>query len=268
MSLLSIVIVGFALGMRHATDADHVIAVSTIVSREQRVSSAMLIGALWGIGHTVTILLIGGAIIVFDLVIPPRLGLTMEFSVAVMLVCLGILNLTGMLRWITETLSPAHWRTDSDHSHPHSHGEFIHSHPHHHEPEVHGHSEDSTPLAVTDSRFARFGLYHVLRPLVVGTVHGFAGSAAIALLVLATIPDPWWGILYLLIFGLGTIAGMMLITAANALPLAYTARRFFRLNHYFGLAAGLLSIGFGLFLMYEIGFVDGLFTGHPSWTPS
>src|SRR5712671_7364675 len=103
--LLAIVLLGFVLGMRHATDPDHVIAVTTIVSRERTMLHAALIGALWGLGHTVTILVVGSAIILFKLTIPPRLGLSMELSVGFMLILLGVLNLTGVMRraieWIT-----------------------------------------------------------------------------------------------------------------------------------------------------------------------
>ena len=106
-----------------------------------------------------------------------------------------------------------------------------------------------------------------MRPLVVGLVHGLAGSAAVALLVLATIRDPLWAVAYLLLFGVGTIVGMMLITAAIGLPFVYTARRFVRLHRYLGVASGLLSLGLGLFLAYQIGLGDGLFSGTPRWTP-
>jgi hypothetical protein len=106
-----------------------------------------------------------------------------------------------------------------------------------------------------------------LRPLLIGIVHGLAGSAAVALLVLSTIKDPRWAIFYLLIFGVGTIAGMMLITLALALPFSYAGARFSWVNRGLITGSGLLSLGFGLFLAYQIGFVDGLFTSHPSWTP-
>jgi hypothetical protein len=106
-----------------------------------------------------------------------------------------------------------------------------------------------------------------VRPIVVGLVHGLAGSAAVALLVLATIRDPLWAVGYLLLFGVGTIAGMMLITALIGLPFAYTATRLVRTHRYLGFATGLLSIGLGLFLAFEIGVVDGLFSGDPQWTP-
>ena len=244
-ALLPIAVVGFFLGIRHATDPDHVIAVSTIVSRERRVQTAALIGLLWGVGHTVTILVAGGAIVLFEVVIPPRVGLTMEFSVALMLILLGGTTVVGVLR---------------RQQHPHVHGDYVHAHPHGHQGADHGHGEEETPLARLDRRFGHLGLYHVLRPLVVGVVHGLAGSAAVALLVVATIHDAALSLVYLVVFGLGTIAGMMVITVAIALPFAYTARRLHGVNRSLALAAGLLSVGFGLFLAYQIGFVDGLFT--------
>ena len=105
-TLLAVIALGFFLGMRHATDPDHVIAVTTIVARQRTLKHAAWIGVLWGIGHSVTILLVGAAIILFSVVIPPRIGLTMELSVGLMLVLLGVLNLTGIMRWITDTLSP------------------------------------------------------------------------------------------------------------------------------------------------------------------
>jgi high-affinity nickel-transport protein len=111
------------------------------------------------------------------------------------------------------------------------------------------------------------GLFNILRPLVIGIVHGLAGSAAVALLVMTTIHNPWWAIAYLLLFGIGTIAGMMLITALLAMPVAFTLRRFSGFNRGLAVASGLLSLGFGLFLSYQIGFVDGLFSSHPRWTP-
>ena len=116
-------------------------------------------------------------------------------------------------------------------------------------------------MARLDRRFGRLGLYQAMRPLLVGVVHGLAGSAAVALLMVAPIHDAALSLAYLLVFGFGTIAGMLLITMAIALPFAYTARRLLGVNRSLALAAGLLSVGFGLFLAYQIGFVDGLFTG-------
>jgi ABC-type nickel/cobalt efflux system permease component RcnA len=269
ITLISIIALGFFLGMRHATDPDHVIAVTTIVSRQRSIRDAALIGILWGLGHTITIFLVGSAIILFGVVIPPRLGLTMELSVGLMLILLGVLNLTGFTRWITETLTPAGLHADGQaaHAHPHQHGDYIHSHPHHHEPETHGHAENATPVGWMDRTFGQLGVYQAVRPLAIGLVHGLAGSAAVALLVLTTIRDARWAIVYLLVFGIGTIAGMMLITAAIALPFKYSQTRFARLNQGLAIASGLLSIAFGIFIVYKMGYVNGILTAHPRWIP-
>ena len=119
-----------------------------------------------------------------------------------------------------------------------------------------------------DGATTRLGMFHTLRPLFVGLVHGLAGSAAVALLVLSTIREPRWAVLYMLIFGIGTIAGMMLITAAIALPFSFAGYKFAWLNKGLIVGSGVLSLAFGFFVCYQIGFVDGLFTNHPNWTPS
>ena len=181
MTLLSILALGFFLGMRHATDSDHVIAVTTIVSQQRKIGSAALTGIFWGIGHSITLLIVGGAIILFGVVIPERLGMSLEFCVALMLILLGLLNLGSFRRSLNEVQL-------SEHSHPH-------------------------------------GFYLRLRPVFVGVVHGLAGSAAVALLVLPLIREPGWATFYLLIFGAGTIAGMMLITVIVAVPITYSANR-------------------------------------------
>lgn len=254
LSLVAILSLGFFLGMRHATDADHVVAVSTIVTRERRLSSAALIGALWGAGHTATILAVGAGIILFTLVIPPRLGLTMEFSVDLMLVLLGIVNLRGFRTQVAD-LKAAH-APEAD-THPPTSAAIQQS------PASHDH----TALTALDRTWGRWSLYQWLRPLVVGLVHGLAGSAAVALLVLTTIHNTHWAVAYLLIFGIGTIAGMMVITLALASALQYSSERSAWLNRYLGTIAGAISLVFGLFIVYQMGFVHGLFTNHPTWTP-
>jgi high-affinity nickel permease len=266
--LIAILGFGFLLGMRHATDPDHVIAVSTIVSRERSVFKAGLIGILWGVGHTVTILIVGAAIILFGIAIPTRLGLTMEFSVGLMLILLGVLNLTGALAWITDKFSPAHPKVEGSHAHLHEHDAKLHLHWHTHAGEKQHHGESLSPPRWLDKSPAKLGLFHTWRPLFIGLVHGLAGSAAVALLVLSTIRNPKWAVLYLLIFGVGTVAGMMLITAVISLPFSFAGYKFAWLNKGLIFGSGLLSLAFGLFVCYQIGFVDGLFTSHPTWTPS
>jgi high-affinity nickel-transport protein len=218
---LSLAFLGFLLGMRHATDPDHVVAITTIISLERGVVRAGGIGIFWGVGHTATIFLVGGAILLFNIVIPPRIGMTMELSVAVMLVLLGARSLGRIVRSATAVVRGDRW-------------------------------------------FASRQQY--LRPLAIGVVHGLAGSAAVALLVLATISNAMWGVVYLAIFGIGTISGMMLITVAISIPFAYTSRRLAGFNRLLGLASGLTSLVFGIFLIYQIAFVGGLFTGHARWT--
>lgn len=266
VGFLSIVALGFFLGMRHATDPDHVIAVSTIVSQQRNVARAALVGAFWGLGHTLTIFIVGEAIILFNLVIPARIGLSMELAVALMLVVLGLMNLASFLRAMPARSAQTD-QAGAIHSHAHRHGDSIHSHPHSHEPETHPHRPDQTPLAPLDRLLGQTRLYQHLRPLVIGIVHGLAGSAAVALLVLTTIRNSHWAIAYLLVFGVGTIAGMMLITMSIATTFRIVTAKREKFSRRLALASGLLSLAFGLVVAYQICFVNGLLSTHPQWTP-
>jgi len=257
---VTVITLGVLLGMRHSTDADHVVAISTIVSRQGSLKGSATIGLLWGLGHTITIFLVGSAIIVFGVVIPPRLGLSMEFCVALMLILLGILNISGALRWLMERFTRLNMGSIGSR----------------------GKDRDVSQTAILANTNAnpwrtvwnhleitlnRIGVYQTIRPLVVGLVHGLAGSAAVALLVLSTIKSPLWATAYLLVFGFGTMAGMMFMTSAISIPLVYTKKRFSAVTRHLAVFSGFLSMGFGLFLVYHIGFVDGLFTSHTHWTP-
>jgi high-affinity nickel permease len=223
LSSLSVLALGFLLGMRHATDADHVVAVTTIVSQQRSVARAAGIGALWGAGHTVTIVLVGGAILLFRLAVPPRLGLAMEFAVAMMLILLGVRSVRA------GALSAG--------------------------------GGDAVPAN------NRRGIWSPVRPVIVGFVHGLAGSAFVAVLVLTAIPSPVVGVVYLLVFGVGTVAGMTLVTAAIAVPSTFAAARVTGAQSYVQLAAGVASVCVGLFLAHRVGVVDGLFAATPHWTP-
>jgi high-affinity nickel permease len=246
ISFLGILILGFFLGMRHATDPDHVVAVMTIVTKQRGVAKAGVIGALWGMGHTLTIFLVGTAIILFKVSIPPRLGLSMEFAVGLMLILLGVLNLTGVLRWLQLRFTPSMVMPQE-----HRAQEIV----------------SSTEGNWLDRNLREMGLYNALRPLVIGTVHGLAGSAAVAILVMTTIADPWWAIAYLLLFGLGTVAGMAAMTTAMAYPIVHTGRKMFRWNQALVVGSGVLSVAFGMFISFQIGIGGGLFTGSPHWIP-
>ena len=256
----TVILLGLFLGMRHSTDADHVVAVSTIVSRQGSIRSSAAIGLLWGLGHTLTIFLVGSAIIIFGVVIPPRVGLSMEFCVALMLIVLGLLNLTGVMRWITGRFTPSTKIPAT--SQPAVSVCCIST-----DGVAAGQTASSRSERPLDRTMGELGLYQTLRPLAVGLVHGLAGSAAVALLVLSTIKRPLWSTAYLLVFGAGTIMGMMLMTAAISVPLVYTGKKFFRINRHLTVISGLASMAFGIFLVYHIGFVDGLFTSQVHWTP-
>lgn len=235
MNSLAILTLGFFLGVRHATDSDHVVAVTTIVSRARSARAALWIGALWGVGHTATILTVGGALVLFGWVIPPRVGLSMEMAVAVMLIGLGAMNLSGALSRIGQVA----------HQHAHPHAAIAH------------------PVAPESTSPWRAPL----RPLAIGVVHGLAGSAAVALLVLATIKSAGTALVYLAIFGAGTVAGMMLLTLAMAVPLGALTSRFAGAERRIAHVTGLVSVALGLFLAYRIGITDGLLLGTPNWDP-
>jgi high-affinity nickel-transport protein len=249
----SILAIGFFLGMRHATDADHVLAVTTIVSKHRSIRHAAAIGIFWGIGHTLTILVVGGGIVLLGWVIPPRVGLSMEFSVGLMLILLGAITVWSALR---QTPVVASGSGDIV-PHTHRHGDYIHTHPDTPGNRKHPHSPERTPVAWLDRRFGRFAIYRPVRPLLIGMVHGMAGSAAVALLVMAAIRSPAASVLYLTLFGAGTIIGMMLITAVIATPFA-VGRRSANVSRGLRIAAGFASLGFGLYLAWEIGIGAGL----------
>ena len=267
---LAIALLGLVLGMRHATDPDHVIAVTTILSRERRLGVATRIGIVWGLGHTLTVLMVGAAIIIFKIAIPARLGLAMEFAVAIVLILLGIGSVTDLIRKAVNR-KRGHSSSEGElivHAHPHAHGGSIHSHPH-----VHAAGHEHADATHRDHRINAGALpplatrRPLLRSFGVGLVHGLAGSAAIALLVLSAIPQPLWATLYLAIFCIGTIAGMALITTVIATPFMVASRRASWIHQGLVTGSGLLSFGFGLFLAYQIGIVGRLFSAAPIWIP-
>jgi len=272
---LGIALLGLLMGMRHATDPDHVIAVTTIVSRERRLTAASRVGIVWGLGHTLTVLAVGAAIIIFKIAIPIWLGLGMEFAVATVLILLGLGAFASLVQLVVRRIAGTPLAVDQPivvHSHAHGHGfgprRHLHVHPS--SGEDHGsdlvapNHEHRLPAGALSSFAMRRPL---LRSFVVGLVHGLAGSAAIALLVLSAIPQPLWATLYLAIFCLGTIVGMGLITTAIATPFAVAAQRMSWMHQGLVTGSGLLSFGFGLFLAYQLGIVDHLFGTVPIWTP-
>jgi high-affinity nickel permease len=226
-SFFSILFLGFFLGMRHATDADHVVAVTNIVTQQRSIRSVAWTGALWGIGHSLTVFAVGAAITCFGFVVSKRLGLGLDFSVAIMLIVLGLLNLNAAFRWFGSTRGNA--------------------------------SPDTEETARLNRWLAFLASGSPFRPLLIGVVHGLAGSAAVALLVLPLLRDTTGAITYLLVFGAGTIVGMMLITATIAAPIRYAAEHSLQWHRVLGGVAGATSFCLGTFLVYQIGFVEKLF---------
>ena len=261
MNLAAILGFGFLLGMRHAADPDHVVAVSTIVARTRKLGTAWLLGAVWGLGHSATILAVGAAIIVLRVAVPPRLGLALEGCVGLALIVLGALNMAGRRAGPSglERHSHAHDHHDPEHRHGLLEEEGEHSREHSHLAE---------PKLGWLSRHVRdAGLVQLLRAALVGLVHGLAGSAAAALLVLAAIPTPKTAMLYLLVFAAGTLAGMLLLSALMELAMAKLAAWWKTAERSLAFATGLLSLLFGLSILYETTIGGGLFTAAPRWTP-
>jgi high-affinity nickel-transport protein len=230
-------LLGFVLGVQHATDPDHLVAVATIVTRERRFADGALVGALWGIGHALTLGAAGGVMITLGLTPAPGVATGLELLVAAMLVLLGILRLRDAARGL-ETVPLDHLRANHEHggaevvhSHAHVHGADVHRHPH-------VHPSHRLLAAWRDGRLPT-------RALFVGAVHGMAGSAAVSLLVLATLRSVWGAVLYLAVFGLGTIIGMTTLTAAMAFPISL-ALRLRRARRLLALGAGMGSIAFGI----------------------
>ncbi|MBI4285714.1 MAG: sulfite exporter TauE/SafE family protein [Chloroflexi bacterium] len=227
MTLLTGLFLGFLLGVRHALDADHVVAVTTIVSRSRSILRALVAGLSWGMGHTFTILAAGTIVLVFNLTIPDKLVLSAEFAIGLILVLLGVPLVKQLV-------------SKKAHIHLHEHEAKQHLHPHSHE-------------AAPNHRHQ-----HIRRPLLIGMAHGLAGSGALTVLVLGTMPSVAYGVFFLLLFGIGSILGMVIFSGVISFPFKLTARVSPRFNLWIQGIAGLASIALGLFILWETGFASGL----------
>lgn len=235
-STLAILGFGFLVGLKHATDADHLAAVSTIISERKSLWSSAFIGGIWGLGHTISLFLAGVFVLLLDFQFSEQAGKILEFGVGVMLLVLGLNVLRRLLRG------------GYLHFHAHEHGERVHVHPH-----IHGRREKDEPDT-------HHGFSFSPRALIIGMIHGLAGSAGLMLVMIPTIESRAVGLLYILFFGVGSIGGMMLMSFLVSLPFHLTAARFNRFNYALQSLAGLFSIGLGLFIIYEKGFTEGLFS--------
>lgn len=234
-SIGSTLALGFVLGLRHALDADHLAAVSTFVTEERSLWRASLIGVSWGVGHTAALLIFGLAVAAFRLTLTPRLSQVLEFIVGCMLVALGT-NVLYKLVKSGALHAHAHQHDGVEHKHLHLHvGEPQHEHRHVH-------------------RTLRLGG----RPFMVGVVHGLAGTAALMMLVVGALPSMLLAVIYIIIFGVGSIGGMILMSLLMTVPLALAVERLRLLERLIRLAAGLFSLGFGGYLAWEVGLIQSL----------
>src|SRR5215213_7470490 len=222
---------GLLFGLKHATEVDHVVAVSTIASQQRNVFRSALVGALWGAGHTASLLIVGVIVLCLRIAIPASVSRWFEFGVALMIIGLGTAALWRALRN----------RSDL-HVHEHSHEGVSHVHVHFHEVETRHKAERRHSHAVS-----LIGI----KPVLIGMMHGLAGSGALTLLVLTQISSVWVGFLYLAIFGLGSIVGMLLMSGLIGLPFALTSRGLSSLHYRMQLAAAVVSIVFGLWYAYR-----------------
>ena len=236
---LTVLSIGLVFGLKHATEVDHVVAVSTIVSRHRNVWRSALVGAMWGAGHTAALLITGAIVLVLRVSIPERVSQWLEFGVALMIIGLGAAALWRALSKRTDV-----------HVHEHSHDGVSHVHIHFHENETRHQVTKTHNHAV-----AAVGL----KPVLIGTVHGLAGSGALTLLVLTQIDSAWIGFFYLLVFGLGSVVGMIVMSGLIGLPFALTSRNVGRVHRHLQTTAATLSIAFGLWYAYSTALASGLF---------
>jgi sulfite exporter TauE/SafE len=228
--VVAVLVYGFCLGLKHATEADHVIAISIVVAERQGIARSAWVGAWWGIGHTISLLAAGIIVLVLEIQISDRLENLLEMFVGVMLVLLGLNVLRKLLKG------------GKLHIHTHEHGGHLHAHPHMHD-------SASTREGVTAAGHHAFGLNR--RSLAIGMLHGLAGSAALMLLVIPTIDSRAVGLLYIAVFGVGSIAGMTVMTLIVSLPLHFASIRINRVEQWLQAVTGLAGLGLGLWKVYE-----------------
>jgi sulfite exporter TauE/SafE len=222
-SVFAILAIGFVIGLYHAVEADHLAAVSAIVSERKSAIASSLIGGLWGLGHTISLFIVGTLVIFLKLQISESIEAKLEAVVGVMLVALG----ANAIRKL--------FTSEKIHVHHHEHGGSQHVH-------LHTHKDETKEAS-----------HHGLSPrsLFVGMVHGLAGSAGLMLIVVPTIESPMLAIAYILIFGVGSIAGMMLMSMLMSVPLVFTANRFKMVYKGIRVVAGSFSLIWGLLLINE-----------------
>lgn len=240
LSALALLGLGLVFGLKHATEADHIVAVSTIVSEQRSLLRSATVGALWGVGHTISLIVVGIIVLALRVAVPERVAHWMEFGVALMIIGLGTSALLRVRKG----------RRRDVHLHQHKHDGVSHAHLHFHERET----EHTGAVKAHSHAVSRIGF----KPLLIGAMHGLAGSAALTLLVLTQIDSTALGLLYLAVFGIGSILGMLLMSGLIGLPFALSARKFNGVHYGLQAVAGALSLAFGLWYAYQTGIASGL----------
>lgn len=230
--MLTWVFFGFLLGLQHALEADHLAAVASLTADKTGVRNILRHGAVWGLGHALVLGAFGGAVYALELSLSDRLASGLEFAVGIMMVLLGARLLYVLVR-------------DRIHFHAHRHGSDAHFHAHSHAGDVRNHALSRHAHA------HRAGGWR--RSLAVGMMHGLAGSAALVALAASTAPSIPLGVAFMLLFGLGSIAGMAIFSAVIAVPLSYTAMTLTWATRGFQALAGIFAIGIGLRTLVETG---------------
>ena len=241
LSTIAILGVGLVFGLKHATEVDHVVAVSTIVSQHKNVFRSALVGLMWGAGHTAALLIVGGVVIALRIAIPEEINSWLEFGVALMIIVLGVVALRRALR-----------SGGTVHVHQHNHDGVSHMHVHFHDKET---KHEPSVRAAHSHAVSQIGW----KPVLIGTMHGLAGSGALTVLVMTQISSTWIGLVYLAIFGLGSIAGMVLMSGLIGLPFALSSRHLTAAHHRLQTVAAVFSICFGAWYAFASGALPGVF---------
>lgn len=245
MTLLSLLAFGFLLGMKHAVEADHLAAVATLAARRGTLFGALRQGAAWGLGHTITLLIFGGVVLALGHAIPARLDLLLQLVVGLMLVALGVdlLRREVLQAPVLVDRAPA---TPSESASMRSGRAYAFATVWSSVPDPH----PGEPASLIPGR-----------ALMVGMMHGMAGSAALIVLSLNAAPSAIVGIAYILVFGLGSILGMAMLSTMIAIPLRATSASLAGLRRTMTLAVALFGCGLGLSVIYRVVVVENLLLG-------
>ena len=231
--MMAVLSIGLVFGLKHATEVDHVVAISTIVSRHKNIFHSAIVGALWGAGHTAALVVVAAIVLSLRIAVPESVSGWLELGVAIMIVGLGISALRQALK-----------KNAHVHVHQHNHDGLSHTH-------IHFHENETRHQPALRSQHSQALSSLGWKPILIGMMHGLAGSGALMLLVLTQISSPWLGFLYVATFGLGSIVGMLVMSGLIGLPFAFSSRKLTHLHQGLQTVAAVFSICFGLWYAYK-----------------